>query len=248
MADILIGDRYQLGESLGKGAMGNVSRARDLRLDTDVAVKRLTPDLASDPIARQRFTREVKAIAGSRHPNIVVVTDTGDYLDGASGVMIPYLVMELLEGETLGDRLEREGKLPLNQALEITAAILAALGHTHERGIIHRDIKPSNVMLTTTGGVKVMDFGVALLKNANTLTETTAVPGTPYYLSPEQIEGHTADARSDLYSTGCLLYELLTGQPPFVGDSAVSVALEHVQTKPLPPRGPRSADRASSSR
>lgn len=233
----VLGGRYELGRVIGRGGMARVSQARDLRLGRDVAVKELRLDLASDPTFQARFRREAQAAAGLNHPNIVSVYDTGEETDPASGVSVPFIVMELVEGRTLRDVL-RDGRpiLP-RRALEFTQGVLDALDYSHKAGIIHRDIKPANVMLTATGTVKVMDFGIAraVSDTSSTMTQTAAVIGTAQYLSPEQARGEVVDARSDIYSAGCLLYELLVGRPPFQGDSPVSVAYQHVRENPVPP-------------
>jgi beta-lactam-binding protein with PASTA domain len=233
-----VGGRYELGDTLGRGGMAEVRRAVDLRLGRAVAVKQLRPDLATDPTFQARFRREAQSAAGLNHPTIVAVYDTGEEPDPVTGVSIPYIVMELVEGPTLRDVLRDGRKILPERALELTAGVLDALGYSHRAGIIHRDIKPANVMLTTNGTVKVMDFGIAraVADTSATMTQTAAVIGTAQYLSPEQARGETVDARSDLYSTGCLLYELLTGRPPFTGDSPVSVAYQHVREAPVPPR------------
>ncbi len=232
-----VGGRYELGDPLGRGGMAEVRRAVDLRLGRAVAVKQLRPDLATDPTFQARFRREAQSAAGLNHPTIVAVYDTGEEPDPVTGVSIPYIVMELVEGPTLRDVLRDGRKILPERALELTAGVLDALGYSHRAGIIHRDIKPANVMLTTNGTVKVMDFGIAraVADTSATMTQTAAVIGTAQYLSPEQARGETVDARSDLYSTGCLLYELLTGRPPFTGDSPVSVAYQHVREAPVPP-------------
>ena len=232
-----VGGRYELGDPLGRGGMAEVRRAVDLRLGRAVAVKQLRPDLATDPTFQARFRREAQSAAGLNHPTIVAVYDTGEEPDPTTGVSIPYIVMELVEGPTLRDVLRDGRKILPERALELTAGVLDALGYSHRAGIIHRDIKPANVMLTTNGTVKVMDFGIAraVADTSSTMTQTAAVIGTAQYLSPEQARGETVDARSDLYSTGCLLYELLTGRPPFTGDSPVSVAYQHVREAPVPP-------------
>jgi len=233
-----VGGRYELGDPLGRGGMAEVRRAVDLRLGRAVAVKQLRPDLATDPTFQARFRREAQSAAGLNHPTIVAVYDTGEEPDPVTGVSIPYIVMELVEGPTLRDVLRDGRKILPERALELTAGVLDAVGYSHRAGIIHRDIKPANVMLTTNGTVKVMDFGIAraVADTSATMTQTAAVIGTAQYLSPEQARGETVDARSDLYSTGCLLYELLTGRPPFTGDSPVSVAYQHVREAPVPPR------------
>jgi eukaryotic-like serine/threonine-protein kinase len=232
-----VGGRYELGELLGRGGMAEVRRAVDQRLGRSVAVKQLRADLAIDPTFQARFRREAQSAAGLNHPTIVAVYDTGEEIDPLSGVSIPYIVMELVEGPTLRDVLREGRKILPERALELTQGVLEALSYSHKAGIVHRDIKPANVMLTPNGGVKVMDFGIAraVADTSATMTQTAAVIGTAQYLSPEQARGETVDARSDLYSTGCLLYELLAGRPPFVGDSPVSVAYQHVREAPVPP-------------
>src|SRR4249919_3586090 len=239
MTGHLFGDRYQVGDTLGFGGMSEVHRGRDLRLGRDVAIKVLRADLARDPSFQARFRREAQSAASLNHPNIVAVYDTGeDRFDGdPTGPAQPYIVMELVEGETLRDIVRSGRKLMPQRVTEIGSSILAALDYSHRHGIVHRDIKPGNVMLTMNGTVKVMDFGIAraVADSAATMTQTSSVLGTAQYLSPEQARGEKVDARSDLYSTGCLLYELLTGRPPFVGDSPVSVAYQHVRETPAPP-------------
>src|SRR5215208_4760319 len=232
-----VGGRYELGELLGRGGMAEVRRAVDQRLGRAVAVKQLRTDLAIDPTFQARFRREAQSAAGLNHPTIVAVYDTGEEIDPLSGVAVPYIVMELVEGSTLRDVLREGRKILPERALELTQGVLDALSYSHKAGIVHRDIKPANVMLTPSGGVKVMDFGIAraVADTSATMTQTAAVIGTAQYLSPEQARGETVDARSDLYSTGCLLYELLVGRPPFVGDSPVSVAYQHVRETPLAP-------------
>jgi eukaryotic-like serine/threonine-protein kinase len=232
-----VGGRYELSELLGRGGMAEVRRAVDQRLGRSVAVKQLRADLAVDPTFQARFRREAQSAAGLNHPTIVAVYDTGEETDPLSGVSIPYIVMELVEGPTLRDVLREGRKILPERALELTQGVLEALSYSHKAGIVHRDIKPANVMLTPNGGVKVMDFGIAraVADTSATMTQTAAVIGTAQYLSPEQARGETVDARSDLYSTGCLLYELLAGRPPFVGDSPVSVAYQHVREVPVPP-------------
>ena len=228
----LVGGRYELGELIGYGGMAEVHRGRDIRLGREVAIKVLRADLARDPSFLNRFRREAQAAAGLNHPSIVSVYDTGDgHGDGHEGTAMPYIVMEYVEGRTLRDVLRAEGHLPARRAMEIVADVCGALDFSHHNGIVHRDIKPANVMITQAGAVKVMDFGIAraLADNAATVTQTANVIGTAQYLSPEQARGETVDARSDVYSTGCLLYELITGAPPFQGDSPVAVAYQHVR-------------------
>ncbi|MEO6700325.1 MAG: Stk1 family PASTA domain-containing Ser/Thr kinase [Jatrophihabitantaceae bacterium] len=231
----LVGGRYEIGEVLGYGGMAEVHKGRDVRLGREVAIKILRADLARDPSFQNRFRREAQAAAGLNHPSIVAVYDTGED-DGPDGVT-PYIVMEFVEGETLREILNGQGQLPAQRAMEITADVCAALDFSHRSGIVHRDIKPGNVMITKAGAVKVMDFGIAraLADNAATVTAASSVIGTAQYLSPEQARGESVDARSDVYSTGCLLYELLTGHPPFTGDSPVAVAYQHVRENPQVP-------------
>jgi eukaryotic-like serine/threonine-protein kinase len=219
----LLGGRYTVGEMIGTGGMADVYIAQDERLARKVAVKILRSDLAKDPSFVARFRKEAFAAAGLNHPGIVAVYDSGE--DPA-----PYIVMELISGHTLRELIHRGERIPLDRALEIGEGILAALEYSHERGIVHRDIKPANIMITDMGDVKVMDFGIARAMDdfGATLTSTWNIVGTAQYLSPEQAMGDTADARSDIYSTGCLLFEVLTGRPPFTGDTPVSIAYQHV--------------------
>ena len=223
MINQLLGDRYKLGEMIGTGGMADVYIAQDTRLARQVAVKVLRSDLARDPSFVARFRKEALAAAGLNHPGIVAVYDSGEE-------PAPYIVMELVSGHTLRELIHRGERVPLKRALEIGEGILAALEYSHERGIVHRDIKPANIMITDQGDVKVMDFGIAraLADLGATLTSTWNIVGTAQYLSPEQALGEVADLRSDIYSTGCLLYEVLTGKPPFTGDTPVSIAYQHV--------------------
>ena len=231
----MLGGRYELGELLGHGGMADVRKATDLRLGRAVAVKMLRTDLARDATFQARFRREAQSAASLNAPSVVAVYDTGE--DELEGVRVPYIVMEYVEGQTLRELLRQGERLMPNRALEITTGVLGALEYSHRQGIIHRDIKPANVMLATNGDVKVMDFGIAraVADSGATMTQTANVLGTAQYLSPEQARGETVDARSDVYSTGCLLYELLTGRPPFQGESPVAVAYQHVRENPLPP-------------
>jgi serine/threonine-protein kinase len=231
----LLGDRYELSEVLGRGGMAEVRRGRDLRLGRIVAIKMLRVDHAADSTFQARFRREAQSAASLNHRNIVAVYDTGeDFLDGHR---IPYIVMEYVEGRTLREMLREQARFTPERTIEVTASILDALEYSHRSGIVHRDIKPGNVMITTGGEVKVMDFGIArsLAETGAALTQTAAVVGTAQYISPEQARGESADARSDLYATGCVMYELLTGRPPFVGESLVSVAVSHVREMVTPP-------------
>ncbi|GAA2512237.1 Stk1 family PASTA domain-containing Ser/Thr kinase [Pilimelia columellifera] len=232
----LLGGRYQVGELLGYGGMAEVHRGRDLRLGRDVAIKLLRQDLARDRTFQERFRREAQNAAALNHPAIVAVYDTGEE-HAPTGETLPFIVMEFVNGRTLKEVLTAEGPIMPRRALEIVADICAALEFSHRHGIIHRDIKPGNVMLTQNGQVKVMDFGIAraLASGATTMTQTSAVIGTAQYLSPEQARGEAVDARSDVYAAGCVLFELLCGNPPFVGDSPVAVAYQHVREDPTPP-------------
>jgi eukaryotic-like serine/threonine-protein kinase len=231
----LLGDRYELEGVIGRGGMAEVYRARDLRLDRVVAIKTLRPDLARDQTFQARFRREAQSAASLNHPSIVAVYDTGE--DMSTGTPVPYIVMEYVDGRTVRDLLIEGHRLLPERALEIVSGVLRALEYSHQAGIVHRDIKPGNVMVTRNGDIKVMDFGIArAMSDAQaTMTQTAQVIGTAQYLSPEQARGERVDARSDLYSTGCLMYELLTGRPPFTGDSPVAIAYQHVRENPIPP-------------
>ena len=231
----LLGGRYELDGIVGRGGMAEVFRARDIRLDRIVAVKTLRDDLARDQTFQARFRREAQSAASLNHPSIVAVYDTGEDMVGHTPV--PYIVMEYVDGRTLRDLLRDDRRLLPERALEITDGVLRALDYSHRNGIIHRDIKPGNVMLTRAGDIKVMAFGIARAGSdaQATMTQTAQVIGTAQYLSPEQARGERVDARSDLYSTGCLLYELLVGRPPFTGDSPVAIAYQHVRENPVPP-------------
>ncbi|MDJ0352487.1 Stk1 family PASTA domain-containing Ser/Thr kinase [Pseudarthrobacter sp. PH31-O2] len=233
----VLSGRYELGELIGRGGMADVFRGVDTRLGRTVAVKLLRPDLARDPQFQARFKREAQAVAALNHPSIVAIYDTGDHSvpgDHEDTVRVPYIVMEFVSGKTIRD-LIRSKDVGIDQAIDFTLGVLAALDYSHKAGIVHRDIKPANVMYCPeSNSVKVMDFGIAraMADSAATMTQTQAVVGTAQYLSPEQARGETVDARSDLYSAGCLLYEMLAGRPPFIGDSPVSVAYQHVREIP----------------
>jgi len=231
----LLGGRYELDGVVGRGGMAEVYRARDIRLDRIVAIKTLRADLARDQIFQARFRREAQSAASLNHPSIVAVYDTGE--DMMTGIPVPYIVMEYVDGRTVRDLLQDGHRLLPERSLEIIDGVLRALDYSHQAGIVHRDIKPGNVMVTRNGDVKVMDFGIArAMSDAQaTMTQTAQVIGTAQYLSPEQARGERVDSRSDLYSTGCLLYELLTGRPPFTGDSPVAIAYQHVRENPVPP-------------
>ncbi|GAB3158111.1 Stk1 family PASTA domain-containing Ser/Thr kinase [Myceligenerans halotolerans] len=236
----VLAGRYEVGELVGRGGMAEVHVGHDTRLGRTVAIKVLRSDLADDPSFLARFRREAQSAAALNHPAIVAVYDTGeDRAKDASDreVTVPFIVMEFVEGHTVRDILTDGSAVPIEEAVEITTGVLSALEYSHRAGIVHRDIKPANVMITPTGAVKVMDFGIAraMADSAATMTQTNAVIGTAQYLSPEQARGETVDSRSDLYSTGCLLFELLTGRPPFQGDSPVAVAYQHVGQEPQRP-------------
>ena len=230
----VLGERYELGAMIGTGGMADVYLAQDVRLNRQVAIKILRSDLARDPSFVTRFNKEALSVAALNHPGIVSVYDSGKE-DSPSGAM-PYIVMEFVEGKTLREIVNKGERFALNRAVEITEGILIALQYSHKNGIIHRDIKPGNIMITDNGDVKVMDFGIAraLADTGATMTSTWNIIGTAQYLSPEQATGTQADARSDLYSVGCLLYELLAGRPPFTGDTPVAIAYQHVSAPLIP--------------
>ena len=230
----MLGERYELGAMIGTGGMADVYLAQDVRLNRQVAIKILRSDLARDPSFVTRFNKEALSVAALNHPGIVSVYDSGKE-DSPSGAM-PYIVMEYVEGKTLRELVNKGERFALNRAVEITEGILIALQYSHKNGIIHRDIKPGNIMITDNGDVKVMDFGIAraLADTGATMTSTWNIVGTAQYLSPEQATGTQADARSDLYSVGCLLYELLAGRPPFTGDTPVAIAYQHVSAPLIP--------------
>ena len=234
-----LGDRYDVGQVIGRGGMAEVYEGTDRRLNRRVAIKVLRPDLARDPMFQERFRREAQSAAGLNHPNIVAIYDTGEDLigEGATQVSIPYIVMEYVDGVTLRHMLNNGPRILPERALEVVAGVLAALDYAHRHGIVHRDIKPANIMINSHGDAKVMDFGIARAMSdaATSVTATSAVMGTAQYLSPEQARGESVDARSDIYSTGCVLYELLTSNPPFNGESPVSIAYQHVNEVPKLP-------------
>ncbi|MFB9906571.1 Stk1 family PASTA domain-containing Ser/Thr kinase [Allokutzneria oryzae] len=231
----LLSNRYELGETLGYGGMSEVHKGKDVRLGRDVAIKVLRADLARDPQFQIRFRREAQNAASLNHPAIVAVYDTGE--TQAEHGPLPYIVMEFVDGKTLRDIVKTEGPLHGRRAMEVMADVCAALDFSHRHGIVHRDVKPANVMITRGGAVKVMDFGIAraVADGQAAVTQTAAVIGTAQYLSPEQARGEAVDARSDVYAAGCVLFELLTGEPPFTGDSPVAVAYQHVREEPKPP-------------
>ena len=231
----LLGGRYRLDAKIGTGGMSDVYAATDELLTRDVAVKMMRPDLARDTTFLERFRREAQNAAKLNQPNIVAVYDTGETPESDGSV--PYIVMERVHGETLRDIIHEHGKMSLTDAAKVMSQVAEALHFSHEAGIIHRDIKPANIMITNTGSVKVMDFGIAraLSDSSAAMTQTAAVIGTAQYLSPEQARGKSADSRSDIYALGCVFYELATGRPPFEGESPFSVAFQHVKDDPRPP-------------
>ena len=249
----VLAGRYEIRDLIGRGGMAEVHLGYDKRLSRIIAIKLLRSDIAGDPAFQARFRREAQSAAALNHPTIVAVYDSGEEeitTPNGSTRSVPYIVMEYVEGHTVRELLGDGEAVPIPEAVEITTGVLDALEYSHRAGIVHRDIKPGNIMLTSTGAVKVMDFGIAraMEDSSATVTQTHAVVGTAQYLSPEQARGEIVDARSDLYSTGCLLYELLTGQPPFTGDSAVAIAYQHVREIPKPPSSlaadvPESLDR-----
>ena len=234
-----LGDRYDVGQIIGRGGMAEVHEGMDTRLNRRVAIKVLRADLARDPNFQERFRREAQSAAGMNHPNIVSIYDTGEeiFTEGFTQTNVPYIVMEFVDGVTLREMMQNGPRILPERGLEITAGLLAALDYAHRHGIVHRDIKPANVMINTHGDAKVMDFGIAraISDSATSVTATSAVMGTAQYLSPEQARGEIADARSDIYAAGCVLYELLTGSTPFTGDSPVSIAYQHVNSQVVPP-------------
>ncbi len=235
----LLANRYEIGDVIGRGGMATVHVGTDTRLGRKVAVKLLKPSLANDPAFRIRFRQEAQAAARMAHPTIVRVYDAGEETvtePSGAEVQVPYIVMEHVDGRALSDVLD-DGPLAPAEAVRITEGILTALEYSHRAGVVHRDIKPANVMVTHSGQVKVMDFGIAraITDTSATVAQTTSILGTASYFSPEQARGETVDARTDLYSTGVVLFELLTGRPPFTGDSPVAVAYQHVSEQPVAP-------------
>ncbi|HEX2068719.1 MAG TPA: Stk1 family PASTA domain-containing Ser/Thr kinase, partial [Actinomycetota bacterium] len=225
----VLGGRYEIGSALGHGGMAEVYLGTDRVLGRQVAVKILSGHFADDESFVARFRREAQSAAALNHPNVVSVFDTGSD-DGTH-----FIVMEYVQGRTLADVIKDDAPLLPERAVEITESAAAALGFAHREGLVHRDVKPGNIMLTPTGDVKVMDFGIARAISSDSLTQTATVLGTATYFSPEQAQGASVDARSDIYSLGCVLYELVTGHPPFAADSPVTVAYKHVKEDPVPP-------------
>ncbi|WP_347038629.1 Stk1 family PASTA domain-containing Ser/Thr kinase [Glutamicibacter halophytocola] len=232
----MISDRYEIESLIGRGGMADVYLALDHVLSRKVAVKVLRPDTASNPMVVNRFRREAKAVAALSHPNIVAVYDTGE-LPAAEQQheRLPFMVMEYVTGKTLKQVISQDA-IDAEFAVKVTRGVCEALDHSHANNVVHRDVKPANVMVSDAGHVKLMDFGIArALDNSATMTQTAAVVGTAQYFSPEQARGEQVDFRSDIYSAGCLFYELMTGRPPFTGDSPVSVAYQHVGEIPPAP-------------
>ncbi len=235
----MLSDRYEVGELIGRGGMASVYRGRDLTLGREVAIKILESDLAADATFRTRFRLEAQAASRMSHPTIVRVYDAGEDVEtDADGTTraVPYIVMELVSGQTLKEIIAA-GPVSIDDAIHYTDGILEALEYSHRAGVVHRDIKPGNVMVTSAGQVKVMDFGIAraVSDSSSTVAETTQILGTAAYFSPEQAKGEPVDSRADVYSAGVVLYELLTGRPPFRGESPVAVAYQHVSETPVAP-------------
>ena len=228
--EVIIGDRYRLESQVATGGMGEVWRAHDILLERTVAVKLLRESLAEDAVVSERFRREALMAARLSHPNMA---DVYDYVQDQDR---PGIVMEYVEGETLADRIARDGALDITESVRIVSALLAVLQMAHEAGIVHRDVKPGNVMLSPTGEIKVTDFGIARATGHETLTETGMVVGTAHYLSPEQVSGKPATPSSDIYSAGAILYEMLTGVKPFAAETPLAVAMARLNRDPTPPR------------
>jgi eukaryotic-like serine/threonine-protein kinase len=235
----LLAGRYEIGPLIGRGGMADVRLGTDARLGRRVAIKLLKPALASDPAFRTRFRREAQDAAKMAHPTIVRIFDAGEETvvdPSGNEAQIPFIVMEYVDGRLLKDIIA-EGPLPEHEAVRITSQILTALEYSHRAGVVHRDIKPGNIMIASNGQVKVMDFGIAraVAESSATISETSAIVGTAQYFSPEQARGESVDARTDLYSTAVVLFEMLTGHAPFRGENPVAVAYQHVNQIPVPP-------------
>ncbi|HET9646722.1 MAG TPA: protein kinase [Microlunatus sp.] len=237
----LLADRYAIEGLLGRGGMADVFRGHDVLLQRPVAIKRMRAGSAANPVLRERFRREATWLAQLEHPSIVAVYDTGELIEPSDAAAVPYMIMELVDGQSLLTLLRQHRRVSPQRALSMTAAVADALACSHSAGIIHRDIKPGNILLTAAGEVKITDFGIARVLAADpamgapTATQTGTVLGTPHYMSPEQVRGEPVDARSDVYAVGCLLFQLLAGRPPFLGDSPLSIAYQHVAERPDPP-------------
>lgn len=231
----ILGDRYELRRRIGVGGMATVFLAHDRRLERDVAIKVLDMAGVRDQTFVERFRREARAAAAINHPNVVAIYDWGETTDPVDETASTYfLVMEYVPGPNLKEKIQAEGPLSEDESLRIAIQIAAALEAAHARGLIHRDIKSHNVLIDPAGNAKVADFGIAYLEGLTHLTQTNAVSGSAHYISPEQAQGKRVDARTDIYSLGIVLYEMLTGRVPFEGDSLIDVALHHVQDEPIP--------------
>ena len=231
--DRILSGRYRVEAEIGRGGMARVYRGTDTVLGRTVAIKVLETEQAADPTFVDRFRREARAAAGLNHHGVVSVFDTGSD-DG-----VHYIVMEYVHGRTLAQVVAEDGPLPPELAAAIAASVAEALAFAHAEGLVHRDVKPANIMLTDSGRVKVMDFGIARVVSAHTLTQTATVFGTAAYLSPEQAQGERVDGRSDVYALGVVLYEMLTGRAPFAADSPVALAFKHIHEDPPPPSSQR---------
>ncbi|WGD37360.1 Stk1 family PASTA domain-containing Ser/Thr kinase [Lysinibacter sp. HNR] len=241
----ILAGRYEVGELIGTGGMSTVFRGTDTKLGRPVAIKILKAALANDTAFRERFRQEAQSASRMAHPTIVRIFDAGEDLmqtPEGSEVMLPFIVMEYVEGQNLREIIS-SGPLGVEESCRIIESVLTALEYSHRAGVVHRDIKPANIMITPSGQIKVMDFGIAraISDSSSTVAQTTAILGTAAYFSPEQAKGETVDTRTDLYSAGIVLYEMLTGAVPFNGDTAVSVAYQHVSEPPLPPSTRNSA-------
>jgi serine/threonine protein kinase len=235
----LLAGRYQVGDLIGRGGMADVHVGTDSRLGRRVAIKLLKPALATDPAFRSRFRREAQEAAKMAHPTIVRIFDAGEETivdDDGAEVQLPFIIMEFVDGRLLKDMIA-EGPIEQEEAVRIISQVLTALEYSHRAGVVHRDVKPGNIMVTPAGKVKVMDFGIAraVSDSSASIAETSTIVGTAQYFSPEQARGEAVDARTDLYSTGIVLFEMLTGRAPFTGDNPVAVAYQHVNQQALPP-------------
>ncbi|HLN61257.1 MAG TPA: Stk1 family PASTA domain-containing Ser/Thr kinase, partial [Symbiobacteriaceae bacterium] len=223
-----LANRYRIGERIGGGGMALVYRARDEQLGRDVAVKVLRGQFGTDEEFIRRFRREAQNAASLSHPNVVQIFDVGRDDDQY------FIVMELVEGQTLKELIQRQGPLPIAEAVRISAEILGALEHAHTNRIVHRDIKPHNILISRDGHAKVTDFGIARATTTDTVTHTGSIMGSAHYFSPEQANGQPTGEKSDIYSMGIVLYEMLTGTVPFTGDSPITVALKHIRDRVVP--------------
>ncbi|MDD3895017.1 MAG: protein kinase, partial [Syntrophomonadaceae bacterium] len=230
MSRTLLGDRYEILEIIGEGGMAIVYKARDITLDRVVAIKVLKDEFDNDPSFVERFKTEALAAAKLTHPNIVNIYDVGQQNNKH------YIVMEYVEGKTLQETISSQGLMPVTKAVDIAAMICDGLQAAHEKGIIHRDVKPHNILITNSGIVKVADFGIAQAISKKTLTFNGHIVGTVHYIAPEQAKGETVTPATDIYSLGCVLYEMLTGIVPFDAESPLTVVLKHIHDEPVLPR------------